>query len=356
MRESKYADVAVWGRIPPPIGGMAVHLRRLLPHLTGKGITVQMYSVGRPTQEHPQVRQVWGRRLAWLLILLIRRCEPVHYVLSDNTSARFAASLLAFSGRAKVILRVGGESLAVAIRSNSLVERLMIRFAIRHATAVVGVNEEICTLAGAIGAKRVLRVPGFISEPCANQSLPDEVSDFVAADKSPVLLASGEVHDPNDDDLYGAYMLLSVLQRLPNLRVVFYAYEITVGPGPRERLAEEIRKRNLESRYLLYRSAADLMPAMRRCDMLVRPTRSDGDSSSVREALHAGLPVIASDCVERPEGVVTFPTGNLQMLGDAVLGVLSDLEGHRRKVRYLPKLDHARPIVELFQELLAHTR
>jgi glycosyltransferase involved in cell wall biosynthesis len=45
-------------------------------------------------------------------------------------------------------------------------------------------------------------------------------------------------------------------------------------------------------------------------DVFVRPTFTDGDSISVREALSLGIPVIASDCVERPDGVVLFKTGN----------------------------------------------
>lgn len=355
MQKLKFADVAVWGRVPPPIGGMAVHLRRLLPRLVDAGIVVQMYSVGRLTPEHPQVRQVSNRRLAWFFSLLFGRCEAVHYVLSDNTSARFAASLLAFLRGTKVILRIGGESLSVAAGSTSFIERCMIRFAIRHATVVIGVSEQICTLAVAMGAKRVMHVPGFIPEVCDDKSLPAEVNNFLEAGEGPIMLASGEIHDPNDD-LYGAYALLGLLERLPNLRLVFYAYRITLGPGPQERLAGEILKRGLQNRYFLFRSATDLLPAMLRCDFMVRPTHSDGDSNSVREALHLGLPVIASDCVKRPEGVTTFPAGDLNAFQETVLMVLNDLELYRKKVISLPKPDHAKPIVELFRELLGSVR
>jgi glycosyltransferase involved in cell wall biosynthesis len=42
----------------------------------------------------------------------------------------------------------------------------------------------------------------------------------------------------------------------------------------------------------------------------VRPTFTDGDSISVREALALGVPVIASDAAARPKGTVLFQTGN----------------------------------------------
>jgi glycogen(starch) synthase len=43
---------------------------------------------------------------------------------------------------------------------------------------------------------------------------------------------------------------------------------------------------------------------------LIRPTYTDGDSISVREALALGVPVIASNAVARPAGTVLFETGN----------------------------------------------
>ena len=351
IKTNKLADVAVWGRIPPPIGGMAVHLRRLLPYLSDADISVQMYSVGRITPEHSQVRQVSDHRFSWYLGLLFGSSEPIHYVFSDDTLARFASSLLVLLRRVKVILRIGGESLTVAISSTNYLERFMISFAIRHASVIVGVNDTICKQALSLGAKRVLHVPGFIPE-VSHDVLPSEVAEFIDKSNYPVLLSSGEIHDPVVDDLYGAYLLLDLLECLPNVCVVFFAYTITLGIDHQDRLAAEILKRGLQERYLLFRSEADLMPAMLRCDIMVRPTYSDGDSNSIREALHLGLPVIASDCVNRPEGVIMFPSGNLEAMKETVEMVMSDMEYYRKKVRALPKQDNATPIVALFKELL----
>jgi glycosyltransferase involved in cell wall biosynthesis len=351
VHEASTADIAVWGRIPPPVGGMAVHLKRLLPYLNQAGISTQMYSVGRRTPDHPDVKQVSEHRLAWLLGLLFGPCEPLHYVFSDRTSARFGASLLVLRG-VKVVLRIGGDSLARAASSRSVIERCMIRFAMRRVSAVVGVSEQICSLARQLGAKRVIHAPGFIPEVCESNTLPDEVASFLNARTGPVLLASGEARDRGEEDLYGAYALLDVLDRLPDVRLVFYAYRISLGETPQKHLSEEIRRRGLQSRCLLFCSTTDLLPAMLNCDVMVRPTLSDGDSNSIREALHLGLPVIASDCVKRPDGVVTFPTGDLAGLQDAIARVLNDLDRHRQHVRSLPKASNATPIVELFRDLL----
>jgi glycosyltransferase involved in cell wall biosynthesis len=49
-----------------------------------------------------------------------------------------------------------------------------------------------------------------------------------------------------------------------------------------------------------------LLPALRSHTVFVRPSRAEGGAVSVREAQSAGVPVVASDVVPRPPGVVVF--------------------------------------------------
>lgn len=344
------ACLGVWGRVPPPVGGMAVHLERLLPYLEDAGFSVQMYSVGRRTPHHPGVKQVSGRRLLWLLGLLIRPREPVHYVFSADPAARFAAGLLARLGRAHVVLRVGswrGDASGWRGRMTNALNR----FAFRSASAVVGVSEEICRRAESAGAKHVVHIPGFIPPRDVPPNVPLPVASFLDTGTGAVVLASGEVREP-ENDLYGAYALLDLVEAVPDIRILFFAYRVTYGTEPQERLAEAVRKRGLESRFFMYHSGGDLVSAMRRCQLLLRPTLSDGDSNSVREALHMGLPVVASDCVARPAGVVTFATGDAEAMQCAVVAVLSDLEGHRAAIRSSPQPDNAGAVVALLRGLV----
>ena len=53
----------------------------------------------------------------------------------------------------------------------------------------------------------------------------------------------------------------------------------------------------------------------------LRPSRTDGDAVSVREALGAGRPVIASDAVTRPEGVKLVRGHDVANWCDAIDGV-----------------------------------
>jgi glycosyltransferase involved in cell wall biosynthesis len=76
-----------------------------------------------------------------------------------------------------------------------------------------------------------------------------------------------------------------------------------------ERLEQRLLEAGLEGRFVLA-YGRPLLPALRGNAIFVRPTRADGDALSVREALAAGVPVVASDIVDRPSGVVSFPTGD----------------------------------------------
>jgi hypothetical protein len=55
---------------------------------------------------------------------------------------------------------------------------------------------------------------------------------------------------------------------------------------------------------------------------MVRPSRSDGDALSVREALQAEIPVVASDVVQRPQGTLTFPAGDVGALCSTLRDIL----------------------------------
>lgn len=65
----------------------------------------------------------------------------------------------------------------------------------------------------------------------------------------------------------------------------------------------------------------ELWPLMKRIDIFLRPTLSDGASVSVQEALWCGKPVLASDICLRPKGVKLFKTGD----ADDLLCVLHGL-------------------------------
>ncbi|MEI2749894.1 MAG: hypothetical protein V9E88_14180 [Ferruginibacter sp.] len=47
---------------------------------------------------------------------------------------------------------------------------------------------------------------------------------------------------------------------------------------------------------------------MNSADIVLRPTNTDGDALTIREAIYLNKKIVASDVVERPEGTILFKT------------------------------------------------
>src|SRR5439155_104160 len=69
-------------------------------------------------------------------------------------------------------------------------------------------------------------------------------------------------------------------------------------------------------------SRESVLAVLRRSDVFLRPTRADGDSICVREALALGSRVVASDVVARPAGTFVFPSENPAALAETVFEAL----------------------------------
>ncbi|HEX8293628.1 MAG TPA: glycosyltransferase, partial [Pyrinomonadaceae bacterium] len=85
-------------------------------------------------------------------------------------------------------------------------------------------------------------------------------------------------------------------------------------------------------------------------DLMLRTTLYDGDSIAVREAVHFGVPVVASDRAPRPEGVRVVPAQDLSRLCEAAEQSLSN--GARRPPAGGPSEENLAAVLALYEEML----
>jgi hypothetical protein len=123
---------------------------------------------------------------------------------------------------------------------------------------------------------------------------------------------------------YGEDVLLEALvilrRRLADVGCLVY------GPGTDDpAFAERVRERGLGEAVIalgeIDHPAA--LGAMRLSDVFVRPTRADGDSVSVREAIALGTHVVASDVGHRPRAAIRFRAGDPDDLAAAIQSALA---------------------------------
>jgi glycosyltransferase involved in cell wall biosynthesis len=91
--------------------------------------------------------------------------------------------------------------------------------------------------------------------------------------------------------------------------------------------------------------------AIEQSDALLRTTLYDGDSICVREALHLGTPVIATDNGMRPLGCDLFPAEDLDGLLDAIERRLE--RGKAMYKRGDSGKENVELVVRLYRELTA---
>ena len=112
---------------------------------------------------------------------------------------------------------------------------------------------------------------------------------------------------------------------------------VIVGEGPsRPALENEIRWRGLADRVRLFGERRDVPTVLRALDVFVLPSRAEGMSNTILEAMATGLPVIATDVGGNPELVEPDVTGRLVPPGDP--NVLGDALGAYAADPYLRSL------------------
>jgi len=142
--------------------------------------------------------------------------------------------------------------------------------------------------------------------------------------------ASAYSFTPAGEEIYGIEFLIDFFRQRD---------EVLVISDPSGQYAEKHKEEGLffitgpHSTYAIYKHV----------DGTIRNTATDGDSISVRESLHLGLPTYVTDRVDRPEGCILFHYNDAESLSKA-------LKERRQatKVSYINPIDQ---IIDLYKNL-----
>ena len=338
------------GPYSPPRGGVQAHLTALRQFLLDQNVHCEVVdlSPGRRTDNNG----VYGPRNALDLTRLLATLpyDISHLHVGGNLSTRVAAlgMLCGRIPRRKSILTFhsGGYPSSPegrAVSPNSFRGRALQKF-----DRVIAVNEEIAAWFRKVGvpAERVrLILPYAMSSTPLATELPDALRSFIAQHE-PLLISVGGLEAEYDLPLQ-IEVLGAVREKFPNAGLLL------VGSGS---LEVELRRRAAEKAYqnhIFFCGDVDRSLALRLIsdsDLMLRTTLYDGDSIAVREAVHFGIPVIATDRAPRPEGVKVIPAQDLELLGAATIECLRN--GSRRLPATDASDENLGAILALYKEVL----
>ncbi len=337
------------GAYPPPHGGVQTHLVALRDFLVRQGISCEVINLTRYRKRDGGGVFYPRSALGVLWLLLRRRYDVAHLQVGGNLSLRWLLLGLVCSwipGK-KVVLTFhsGGYPSSpegCAARPNGLKGIVL-----RRLDGLIGVNQELVDFFQRLGvrAKNIRLIVPCAPAPEPAGALPKPLREFYDSHRPVIVSVSG---------LESEYDLPLQIRMLGDLRqVIPDAGLAIIGSGSIEaKLREEIAARPYRDHILLCGDVPHpvTLRAIADADVMIRTTLYDGDSISVREALHLGVPVIASETVFRPDGVILVPISDQGALHRAILETLQ----RRRVPQASPAVDdrNLQSVLEFYQELL----
>lgn len=360
---------------PPPAGGVSEHALRLAQMLIADGSTVNFYddsnisilpgfhpAEGRAVHQEEQtgqelspvrLRQSWS--LLWTLIFRDRkRTQIVHYHGKSWHIRALICIAQMFNRSLKTVFTV--HSLREDSSQYRGLKGPLAKFVFSrggHFIVTNSVIKETLVEAG-LSEKKTSIIPAFLpsnGRALVQESKANNLSEFIG-NRSPVLLTyASAVKFYNGSDLYGIDMSFDLLDRLirdnPRIGLVFSMPSVKEGEyisGLLGKYPEDY----FEHISLCFEDM-DLVSIMKKADVFLRPTNSDGDSLSVREAIYCGCPVVASDASERPESAVIFRSRDMDDFYDKTREVLHNIEYYKKRLKTGQSKDYYEEIKKIYE-------
>ncbi len=341
------------GPYPPPHGGVQSNLVAIRSFLRKNQVPCSVINITR--HRKPEADEVYYPENAWQLVGLLHSLpyDILHLHVGGMLSRRLLALALVCtcvpSRKSVLSFHSGGYPSTPEGRATGSMS--FAGFVLRRFDAVIGVNPEIMQfftkLHVAPNRARLIYPHAFLDNPVESQEFPEPLKTFYDQ-HSPVLMSVGLLEPEYDLPLQ-----IEVLEQVRSRRA--NAGLVMIGSGS---LEEDLRRRiqaKPDAQHILLCgdvAHAVTMQAITRADAMLRTTLFDGDAVSVREALHLGTPVIASDNGMRPAGVHLIPKSNLQALDRAIEEVLS-APGGCPEPESAPDESNLQAVLDLYRELLA---
>lgn len=343
--------VLLLGPYPPPHGGAQTNLVAIRSFLLNQQIPCDVINLTR--FRRADAEGVYYPRNAFQVLghLLRVRYDVIHLHIGGNLTGRLLGLCLVCSllPWARTVLTFHSGGYPSSKQGRSARPFSLRGFVFRRLDGLIGVNPEIMDLFRKLGVRperaRLILPYIFPDEPFP-QELPQPLGAFYQT-HWPVAITVGLL-EPEYDLPLQIEVLAELRERSPNAGLVI------IGSGSLEtQLRGLIRSKPYADHIALCGDVphAVTLRAVSGSTLFLRTPLYDGDSIAVREALHLGIPVIATDNGMRPEGVTLIPPSNPTALLRAIEEQLS--QPPRRPSGAEADQQNIRAVLDFYKELTA---
>lgn len=335
--------VAILGPFPPPLGGVAVHVQRVMDKLKKQNNSVRHFET--VVEYRYRYFFAYALQLAWFLITY-RPSRVYFHTLYLSNGLQELRLLVFFKGLLNFKLTLIEHDCRYMYKQS-------VQYKNRLNICMQSVDELICI--GNITEQSYRDNNSMFPKnyTCESAFLPPDLTrakeieakypadlEWFLANQSQTMLANAfQLSLIDGKDLYGFSMCIEAMHMIkdvyPNINLILVLGQIG-DANYFVYLQKLIDMYALKSRVYFLIGQKELWPLFKKVDIFVRPTLSDGASVSIEEALFFNVPVIASDACLRPQGVIPFKTGNAEDFTEKLLMVLGGINNEKTISRYRP--------------------
>jgi glycogen(starch) synthase len=344
-------SVLLLGPYPPPHGGVEISLASLQDFLLQQEVYCEVINLTRHRKAEAGGVYYPTSAMDVVRLLLKRKAEIIHMHIGGDVSWRLLGLGLVCSvlPNRKLVLTLHSGGYPSSPAGKAARPMSLRGFLFRRFDGLIGVNQELVDMFVKFGvppAKIRLILPSSMPARVPDVALPDTIRIFFAMHNPVLLTVSG---------LESEYDLPAQIEALGFLRKLSPgAGLLIVGAGS---LETDIRNRISATGYSDHVLLAGDVPhevvlrIMSLSDVLLRTTLYDGDSIAVREALHFGLSVIATDNGMRPEGAILVPVADQTALCQAIRQTLD--KPQMRQTSPGAETTNLRHVIDFYRQLLS---
>lgn len=199
---------------------------------------------------------------------------------------------------------------------------------------IIAVSQEIIAklpdrLKDKITLKEAFIPPNMDDEPTLPSNILELIEGIIKERKFLITANAFRLTTYNSGELYGLDQCIGIAELAKknklNLHIVFIIGTIREdGKKYYNSFRTLIESRELGEYITIVPEKLSFVRLIQYSDLVLRPTLSDGDAITIREALFLNKKILASDVVKRPEGTYLFRTGDIQDLYSKIVKITLD--------------------------------
>ncbi len=296
--------------IQPPIGGISIHVQRLM-QLLKNDIDFDLIDYSKEIKDNVYNIRQWNIHK----YLKILNASDLWYIHAGNRSIAKLHIILSLLLNKKTIITIHGFGNTKAQKIGFVTD-----FLFQFANQLILVNNDIFKQKNKLGKKSIV-IPAFLPpEFDLEPKLPDWLTQYVQINKTDgkiILVANASKLYTENKDVYGLDILFTLADNFYRESQP-YLILLVISDLINENNLNKYDLSKINKSIKIIHGQISFVRLMELSDAVLRPTRTDGDSITVREALYLGKPVFASDVVRRPIGTILFKNNDVTDLKNRI--------------------------------------